>query len=203
MNWNHKRLEGRDYDFEFSHVATQNKTAYSSLSGDTSRMYVNFKGHNEGLYRWSAQFLIDDSGHHLAYLACDPAVTSKEGNERRAVVVYDGNVFAGPFPGVTLLFMSPSGKHIAYSLNLESSKFYLDKKVLAKTSAVVDVDWSPDESKIAFAAAGEHGKFFVVANGKRSPLFEQIGHIGWSRDGRYVLFTAVSNGRVIKVRQAV
>jgi hypothetical protein len=203
VDWNHKKLEGRDYDFNFANVAKVNKTAYSSLSGDTSRMYVNFKGHNQGLYRWAAQFLMDDSGHHLAYFACDPAVTHKNQDERRAVVVYDGNVFAGPFPGVILLFMSPSGKHIAYSLNLESTKFYLDKTLLAKTSRVVDAVWSPDESQLAFISGGAHSKYFVVVNGKRSPQFEQIGHLGWSADGKHVEFTGVSNGRVIHVKQSL
>ena len=199
---NHHRLEGRDYEFHFDNVARVNKTAYSSLSMDTARSYVNFKSHNEGLYRWAAQFLMDDSGKHLVYFACDPNIKSKVGNERRAVVVYDGKIVGGPYPGVTLLFMSPSGKHIAYSLNLESSKFYLDKKVLAKTSTIVDAVWSPDESKLAFIAAGQHGKYYVVAEGKRSPLFEQIGHIGWSADGKYVEFVGVTNGRVVKVRQS-
>ncbi len=203
VDWNHKKLEGRDYDFDFTPVAKVNKTAYSSLSGDTSRMYVNFKGHNQELYRWAAQFLMDDSGHHLAYFACDPAITHKDEDERRAVVVYDGNVFAGPFPGVILLFMSPSGKHVAYSLSLESAKFYLDKTVLAKTSRVVDAVWSPDESNVAFISGGVHSKYFVVVNGKRSPSFEQIGHLGWSKDGTYVEFTGVTNGRVIHVKQSL
>ncbi len=201
--WNHKKLEGRDYDYDFANVARVNRTAYSSLAGDTSRTYVNFKGHNQGLYRWAAQFLMDDSGQHLAYFACDPAITHKGLDERRAVVVYDGSVFAGPFPGVILLFMSPSGKHIAYSLNLESQKFYLDKKVLAKTSGIVDAVWSPDESKLAFIAAGEHGKYYVVADGKRSPLFEQIGHLGWTADGKHLQFVGVINGRVMKVTQSL
>src|SRR5581483_8853150 len=177
------RLEGRDYDYGFTHVAKVNKTAYSSLAADTARVYVNFDGKNEGLYRWTSQLLMDDSGRHLAYFACDPHVTEKGGDERRGVVVYDGKVYAGPFPGVTVLFLSPSGKHLAYSLDQTSSKFYLDKKVLAHTSAVLDAKWSPDESQLAFVAAGEHGKFFVVANGKRSPLFEYIGRIGWTDNG--------------------
>ena len=134
---------------------------------------------------------------------CDPAITHKNQDERRAVVVYDGKVFAGPFPGVILLFMSPSGKHIAYSLSLGASKFYLDKTLLAKTSRIVDAVWSPDESKLAFISGGIHSKYFVVANGKRSPLFEQIGHLGWSADGKYVEFTGVSNGRVIHVKQSL
>ena len=203
VNWNHKKLEGRDYDFDFTNVARVNKTAFSSLAGDTSRVYVNSKGKNQALYRWTAQFLMDDSGHHLAYFACDPTITHKDGDERRAVVVYDGKVVAGPFPGVILLFMSPSGKHIAYSLKLESAKFYLDKTLFAKTSTIVDATWSPDESKLAFVATGSHSRHFVVANGKRSPLFEQIGHIGWTADGKSVEFTGISNGRVIKVKQSL
>lgn len=197
----HKFFEGRDYDYGFDHVAKVNKTAYSSLSADTARVYVNFNGHNGGLYRWASSFLIDDSGHHIAYAACDPTVTKKSRNERRAVVVYDGKVFAGPFPGLTVLFMSPSGKHIAYSLDLSSSKFYLDKKVLVKTSAVIEAVWSPDETKLAFIAAGEHGKYFVVADGKRSPLFERIGRLGWSADGRTVEFVGLINSKVIEVKQ--
>ena len=121
----------------------------------------------------------------------------------RAVVVYDGKVFAGPFPGIAVLFMSPSGKHLAYSLNLRSSKFYLDKKVYAKTSAVTDAVWSPDESHLAIIVVGEHGKLFVAANGKRSPLFEHIGRVGWSRDGRHVEFVGILNGKVIEVRQSL
>jgi len=200
---NHKFFEGRDYDYDFEHVAKVNKTAYSSLSADTARVYVNFNGHNQGLYRWASDFLIDSSGQHLAYIACDPNITRTSNHERRAVVVYDGKVLAGPFPGITVLFMSPSGKHVAYTLDLHSSKFYLDKKVLARTSAVVDAAWSPDESHLAFIAAGEHGKFFVVADGKRSPLYERIGRLGWSADGRFVEFTAISNAKVITVKQSL
>jgi hypothetical protein len=199
----HRRPEGRDFDFEFANVARVNKTAYSSLSKDTSHMYVNFKGHNQGLYRWVSELLMDSSGQHVAYLACDPSITQKGQDDRRSVVVYDGNVVAGPFSGATLLFMSPSGKHIAYSLDLESSKFFLDKTVLAKTSAVVDAVWSPDESKLAYVVSGSHGRYFVVADGKRSQLFEQIGHIGWSKDGKFVEFTGIINGRVMKVKQSL
>ncbi len=200
---NHKIFEGRDYDYHFEHVAQVEKTAYSSLAADTSRVYVNFNGHDQGLYRWASQFLIDSTGQHLAYIACDPKVTHKGQDERRAVVVYDGKVFAGPFPGMTVLFMSPSGKHIAYTLDYHSARFYLDKKVLARTSAVVDVIWSPDEKHIAYIAAGEHKKFFVVANGRRSPLFERIGRIGWSPDGKHVEFVGIINGRVIEVKQSL
>lgn len=199
----HKFFEGRDYDYDFDHVAEVNKTAYSSLAADTARIFVNFKGHNQGLYRWASNFLIDDSGNHLAYIASDPKLTRKNNHERRAVVVYDGKVLAGPFPGITVMFMSPSGKHVAYTLDLHSSKFYLDTKVLANTSAVVDAAWSPDESRIAFIAGGEHGKFFVVANGKRSPLFERIGRLGWSADGQTVEFTAISNNKVVTVKQVL
>jgi hypothetical protein len=202
VSFYHRMLEGRDYDFQFEHVARVNKTAFSSKASDTVHTYVNFKGKNQGLYRWTNEFLIDDSGKHIAYFAADPAM-KKGDDERRAVVVYDGNVVAGPFPAVNSLFMSPSGKHIAFTLNDENPKFYLDKKVAAKTSEVIYVAWSPDESGIAFVAAGQHGKFFVVAGGQRSGLFEQIGRIGWSADGRSIQFAGIRNGKLIHVTQSV
>jgi hypothetical protein len=202
VEWDQRRPEGRDYDFYFTHVARQNKTAYSTLSADSSRMYVNFDGHNQGLYRWVAQVLIDDSGKHIAYFACDPKITAAGKDERNAVLIYDGKVFAGPFPAVSHLFLSPSGKHVAYSLTVAGAKFFVDRKIEAKTGAILDAEWSPDETHIAFVAAGNHGKVFVVGNGKRSPLFEQIGHVGWTPDGKTILFTAISNGRVVTVRQS-
>ncbi len=79
----------------------------------------------------------------------------------------------------------------------------LDKKEITKTSGVTDACWSPDESKIAFVAAGTHGKLFVVVNGKRSALFENIGRIGWTPNGRAVEFVGVRNGQVIHVTQPI
>ncbi len=200
---NPKRLEGRDYDFLWEHVAKLNRTAYSSLAADTSRMYINFNNRNQSLYRWISQVLIDNSGDHIAYFAADPKMKLPSTNERPAVIVQDGKIYAGPYPGVRLLFMSPSGKHLAYSLAAGVQKFYLDKKVLAKTSGITDAAWSPDESKLAFVAAGTHGKFFVVANGKRSALFEQIGRISWTPDGKTVEFVGIRNGQVVHVQQRI
>ena len=200
---NHKLFEGRDYDYGFEHVARVEKTAYSSLAADTLRYYVNFNGHNQGLYRWVNELLIDSTGQHIAYFACDPKVRKKGQDERRGVVVYDGTIVGGPYPGVTALYMSPSGKHIAYTLDLASKRFYLDKKVLARTSTVVDAVWSPDEKHLAFIAAGEHGKFFVACDGKRSPLFERIGRIGWSADGKTIEFVGEIDSKVIEVKMAL
>ena len=211
VTYNHRMLEGRDYDFEFEHVAKAYRTAYSSLARDTARTYINYAGGNQGLYRWVSQILIDDSGHHIAYFAADPSTThhTDSSNEHHAVVVYDGKVVAGPYPGVSNLFLSPSGKHYAYTLQQPCAtcghegidKFYLDKKLAYRTNAVMNCIWSPDESKVALVISGEHEKLFVEVGGKRSPLFEQIGRVGWSADGRHVEFVGISNGKLISVKQ--
>jgi len=203
VNFLHRKLEGRDYDFDFAYVAKVYRTAFSSLARDTARFYVNFNGKNQGMYRWITDVLMDDSGKHIAYFAADPAITVRHAttNERPAVVVLDGKVFAGPFPGVSRLFMSPSGKHVAYSLDYALAKFYLDKNIFAKTGSIFDAVWSQDEKKLAIVAAGEHDKVFVMAGGKRSPLFEQIGRVAFSKDGKSIEFVGIRNGRVLHVKQ--
>ena len=205
VSYYHKQLEGRDYDFDFEHVAKVYHTAYSSLAADTARFYVNYKEKNQGMHRWISDVLIDDSGKHIVYFAADPAikVRTPTTHERSAVVVYDGKIIGGPFPGSSRLFLSPSGEHVAYSLDVPSAKFFLDKKVFAHTSAILDAVWSGDEKKLAFVALGEHGKTFVVANGKRSPLFEEIGRIAFTKDGRAIQFVGIQNGRVIHVMQSL
>ena len=204
MTYNHRMLEGRDYDFGFAHVAKEYRTAYSSLAADTTRRFINFNGQNQGLYRWINDVHIDDSGRHIAYFAADPAIAkvTTSGSGRAAVVVYDGRTMAGSLTGAGSIFMSPSGTHIAYTANATGSLFYLDGKLVAKTSQIMDCIWSPDESRIAFTAIGEHGKAFVVVNGKRSPLYERIGRIGFAADGRAVEFVGLRNGKLIKVRQS-
>ena len=201
-NYLHKILEGRDYDFQFAHVARRYQTAYSSAAKDTLHAYISFNGKNQGLYRWVNSIMIDDSGNHIAYIAADPTPVKKGKyvDERRAVVVYDGKVIAGPFPGIAQVFMSPSGNHIAYGLDAVSAKFYLDKKVVAKTSHILDCVWSQDESKIAYVVVGEHDKVFVVSGGKRSTTFEHLGRIGFSADGNSVQFTGIRNGKLIAVK---
>ncbi len=203
LRLNRSVLAGRDYDFRQEHIARRYRTAYSSQAVDTVRSYISYAGKNHGLYRWINSILIDDSGKHIAYLAADPTVVKPGGrvDERRAVVVYDGKVMAGPYPEIAQLFMSPSGNHIAYSLDAASAKFYLDKKVIAKTSHILDCVWSPNESKVAFVAVGEHEKVFVVSGGKRSGLFEYVGRVGWSEDGKFVQFTGIRNGKLLTVKQ--
>jgi hypothetical protein len=112
---------------------------------------------------------------------------------------------------VSRLFLSPSGKHYAYTLyrgcefcgHPEIGKFYLDKKLEARTSQILDCVWSPDETHIAMLVSGEHGKLFVASGKKRSPLFEQIGRVGWSPDGRTVEFTGIRNSKLIIVKQSI
>lgn len=195
-------LPGRDYDLRFAHVARQYRTAYSSLSKDTARTWVQYDGKRHALYRWVNNLTIDTGGHHIAYFACDPSVTRSgpEANEHKSDVVYDGKIVAGPYPELSRLFLSPSGKHIAYTLGKNEAEFYLDAKLNSKTSQVVNCVWSPDEKKIAYVAVGAHDKLFVVVNGKRSPLCEFIAHVAWDPRGKFVEFAGITNARLMHFR---
>ncbi len=195
-------LQGRDYDFDFEHIARINRTAYSQKSQDTARSYMNYNGKSYGLYRWITEVQMDSSGKHVAFLACDPAVHARgDSDERRGIVFYDGKTYAGPFHGVSRLFMSPSGEHLSYSTDVATGEFYHDKKLIGKTGRVLTCLWSPDESHIAFASVGSHDKVYVVVGGKRSQLFEKIGRIGWTADGSAVEFVGLANGKLFRVHQ--
>jgi hypothetical protein len=201
VTYNHRLYEGRDYDFGFTHVAKELRTAYSSISRDTAHVYMNFNDRNQPMYRWVSDVHIDDSGHHIAYFAASRAANASDSaSTRQAVVVFDGQEMAGPFNSMGRLFMSSSGKHIAYSTDEISSAFYLDKKLAAKTNQILDCVWSPDESHAAFITAGEHNKEFVVVDGKRSGLYEWIGRIEFSPDSKSVEFAGIRGAKLYKVR---
>ena len=195
-------LPGRDYDLHFAHEARQYRTAYSSLSKDTARTWIQYNGKRHDLYRWVNNLVIDTAGHHIAYFACDPSVThtGPNENEHKSDVVYDGKIVAGPYPELARLFLSPSGNHIAYTLGKNEATFYIDKKVVAKTSQIVRCVWSPDEKKVAYVAVGAHDKYFVVVNGRRSPLCEFIGRVAWDPKGKFVEFAGITNAKLTQFR---
>jgi hypothetical protein len=195
-------LPGRDYDLHFTNVARQYRTAYSSLSKDTARTWIQYAGKRHSLYRWINNLTIDTAGHHIAYFACDTSVTHSGANqnEHKSDVVYDGKIVAGPYPELSRLFLSPSGKHIAYTLGKNEAQFYVDTRLSSKTSQIVNCQWAPDEKKIAYVAVGSHDKFFVVVGGRRSPLCEFIGRLGWDPKGKFVEFTGIQNAKVISFR---
>ncbi|HET6511922.1 MAG TPA: hypothetical protein VFH43_07005, partial [Candidatus Kapabacteria bacterium] len=143
------------------------------------------------------------SGRIIAYFACDPAQNNKFTNrdERPGIVVYDGKKYDGPFATVERLFLSKSGKNLAYSVGGEKPMILLNKKELGPVGMISSAAWSPDEKHFAYATSNNRGKIQVVVDGKVSPGYEHVGRIGWSKDGKFVEYMAVNNGKVFKIKQ--
>lgn len=196
-------LEGRDYDFGFEHVGQLRKTSFDPAHTDTARSYFFYNSKAQQPYRWLSNILIDSSGKHTAYFACDPQQEKlgAQRDERRAVMVYDGKVIVGPFAKAGRLLMSASGKHLVFSTDIAKGLIYLDTKPIIKSEQLQNCVWSQDESRIALVATGTHGKAFVIVNGKRSREYEKIGHLAFSADKKYVMYVALLNGKLERVKQ--
>ena len=198
-------LEGRDFDLGFTNTALLRRTSNSPERQDTSHMFITFRGKQQSMYRWIQNVLIDTNGKHIVYFACDPAqeALGKSANERKAVVVYDGAVIAGPFEGAGRIFLSPSGAHFLFATGTDQGSVFLDKKAIGIGLQAQDAVWSRDEKHVGFSASGTHGKVFVVAGGKRSREYESIGRMAWSPNGKTVEYVALLNGKLIKVKQSL
>ncbi|MDP4220369.1 MAG: hypothetical protein Q8916_12585 [Bacteroidota bacterium] len=197
-------LDGRDYDFGFRHSAQLYKTSYFPSHQDTSHMYLIFGDKRGPNFRWINNIQIDTNGNHVAYFACD---TTGEGrvlhrNEKIGVVVEDGKIIAGPYEDMGRLFLSPSGKNIAWSAKKNGTiSLYLNGKRVGDVGEYVDFFWSGDEKKFAYLSGDERGKNFLVAGGKRSPAFDRVGRVGWTSDNKAIEYCAVKYDKLLKIRQ--
>lgn len=185
-------------------VAELHRTSYRSKDQKNALSYIGFKGKMHMPSRWVTNVLIDTAGQNIAYLACDPALNNTFSNrdERMGIVVFNGEKYDGPMRSLERLFLSPSGKNIAYSASGDSSRMILNKKVIGPVGQLVQALWSPDEKTFAYATLNKRGLVQVVVNGKISEPFELIGRVGWTKDGKFVEYLAVRHGKVIKVKQS-
>jgi hypothetical protein len=201
-------LESRDYDFDFPHEAQLFKTSYFLDRQDTNHMYVIFKGKREPNYRWINSIQIDTGGLHIAYFACDTLGDTYHAvkNEKHGVVVEDGEIISGAYAydETGRLFLSPSGKNIAWtaSTKLGEAAIYYNGVKTADVGNYIDVKWSPDEKKYIYITTDNRSKPFVVAGGKRSEVYDRIGRIAFSADGKSIEYCAVKYDKLLHIKQS-
>lgn len=195
-------LEGRDHSIGEADVMLF-KTSYRAEDQKNVLSYIVWKGKPHTPSRWINSITLDSTGTHLAYFSCDPQLNNvyQGRDERAGIVVYNGKHYDGPYRTLERLFMSPSGKHLAYSVASDSAKLILDKKEVGPAVQVIQCVWSSDEKHIAFASIDGRGKISVIVNGKASPEYQNIGKIGWSKDGNFVEYLAIRNNKILKVKQ--
>jgi hypothetical protein len=200
-------LDGRDYDLGFRASARLYKTSYEEKKLDTARSYIVFRDKKHPLFRWINSIQIDTPGQTIAYFASDPSQFGiPKANDRSAILAQDGKTVAGPFARAGRLFLSPSGKHIAYSAIRNNSLFYeffVDGRSLGTIGDYCEVTWSPDEKAVAFVTTDEKMRMYVCANGKRSPSYERVGRIGWAKDKKTVEYVAIKTATLEKVKQSL
>ncbi len=153
---------------------------------------------------------MDDSGNHLAYLACvtQPSLVKMKMLAAPSSCMMASGIRRYLFPGMTLLFMSPSGKlALPYSLDIESSKFYLDKTVARKNerSSRCQSGLRMNQSLHLSQPEITVSSFCRCRweNAYRTRSEHIAGHVGWTADGKYVEFIGINNGRVVKVKQSL
>jgi hypothetical protein len=204
----HQRLndaELRAIDFDAPGVvAKQLRTSYRAKDQKNALAFMVYDEKGQMPTRWITNVLLDTSGKTIAYFACDPSLNNKFNNrdERPGVVVYNGQKYDGPYTSLERLFLSKSGKNIAYSVSGDSSRMVLNKRVLGPVGMISQALWSPDEKYFAYATSNDKNKLQVVAGGKVSPAYEHVGKMAWTNDGKFVEYMAIRNGKVLKVKQA-
>lgn len=185
-------------------VAQLHRTSYRAKDQKNALSYISYKDKMYMPSRWVTNVLLDTAGKNVAYFACDPSLNNSFSNrdERIGIVVLNGEKYDGPMRSLERMFLSPSGKNIAYSASGDSSRMILNKKVIGPVGQLVQALWSLDEKTFSYATMNNRGLVQVVVNGKISEPYELIGRMGWTKDSKFVEYLAVRHGKVIKVKQS-
>jgi len=197
-------LDSRDYDFDYHYPAQLFKTTYFQEGKDTAHSYIIFNNKRQPNFRWINNIQIDTNGPHIVYFAGDTAGDGRMAmtNDKIGLVIRDGKVIAGPYDEMGRLFLSPSGKNIAWSAKKNGEfSIYLNGKKLGDVGAYTDCYWSADEKKLAYLSTDERGKNFIVAGSKRSPSYERIGRVAWTSDDKTVEYCAVKYNKLVQIKQ--
>ncbi len=193
-------VEGMDYNNNFYNSAALYKTSYRSAHRDSARHYMIFGNKVLPPHRWINNIAMDTAGTHIAYFGADPAWVPM-GDERKGVVVLDGKVIAGPYASTSLLFMSPSGKHLAWTVKEgEVMKLYYNKKYVGDVGAGMRFVWSGDEKNYAYVTSNARGKSIVIVGNKESAPFDRTGRLGFSRDGKSLEFLGLRAHKLYQVK---
>jgi hypothetical protein len=204
----HQRLNDAELnavDFEITGaVAKKHRTSYRPQDQKNALAFMAYQNVGQMPSRWITNVMLDTSGNNMAYFACDPALNNKytDRDERAGIIVYNGKKYDGPYRSPERLFLSKSGSNIAYSVSGDTSCMMLNKKILGPVGQISQAMWSDDEKQFAYVTSNNKNKIQVVAGGKVSKAYEHVGKIAWTKDGKFVDYVAVSNGKVLKVRQA-
>src|SRR5262249_28045759 len=142
-------------------------------------------------------------GNHILYFANDTTTNGDpKYRDERGLVVRDGKVIAGPYNHVVRLFHSPGAEHTAWTAGRDTIvDLYVDGNILGSVGEYIALTWSPDETKTAYATMTERQKLYVVAGGKRSALYDFIGRIGFTSDGKAVEYLAIKYDKLVHVIQ--
>ncbi len=204
----HQRMNDAELnavDFEITGaVAKKHRTSYRPQDQKNALAFISHQNRGQMPSRWITNVMLDTSGENMAYFACDPTLNNKytDRDERAGIVVYNGKKYDGPYTSLERLFLSKSGKNIAYTVSGDTSAMMLNKKIIGPVGQISQALWSDDEKQFAYVTSNNKNKIQVVAGGKVSKAYEHVGKIAWTKDGKFVDYVAVSNGKVLKVRQS-
>ncbi|HYM20807.1 MAG TPA: hypothetical protein VEW28_07380 [Candidatus Kapabacteria bacterium] len=192
-------LDGRDFDAGLAHTASLYKTTYLSSEADSAKQYLVFDQKRQLVSRWIKDIQITHTGDHISYFAAD---TAKHAVGTHALVVHDGSVVGGPYDAGWRLFMSPSGKHLAWTAATGGIiNLYVDGALIGTVGEYFQIEWSRDENHYAYATNDDRDKIFVVAGKKRSASFDSIGRLAIAADGSSVQYCAIKYDALLHIQQ--
>ncbi len=125
----------------------------------------------------------------------------------KAVLSVDGRVRSGEYEEIGLIYFSPDGKRIAYSVkNKGKWRVMIDEEPGPEYDeiGIIDIAFSPDGKKLAYAARNG-GKWYAILDGK--PIIagghESVRDFAFSPDNGHFVYSASSDNKQAFVMDGV
>jgi|GEM_PF-4458997 len=162
-----------------------------SRPGDAADMLLgDLVCDEEQVFSWGV--MINDQGQYIPAYSCHK-ISRNFSSDRYDGYVVMGKKQIGPYNSVGPIKISSDGKSLTYSVDIDGLSYVIiDGEKMGPYEWMTEIEYFSDGKTLAYAANADQGAYIIVGNEQFEALFQELGGITFSSDGKVLAYGIIS-----------